>query len=605
MTNEPGGHDPARIPRDPGADGSPPPVDDSGPDSAATATTPTDPPTPDAPTPDGPTPDDGPTPHVSTPDGPTLDAPAPDVSTPDGPTEARPVDDRDEPIDTVDDGAGPTRGPELTDDEPAYAGAASRAAAGGERPLGGGSFPPPNFPPGPPPGPPPGDGPRFGTPPPGGWNFAPGTDGYATRYGLARPSQGRVIAGVCAAVGRATNTDPVLWRVLFAVFSLAGGLGLVLYLLGWLLIPAEGDSGSPVEALFGRGRTSTNPLVIVAATVGAAIGLSVVIGRHEFWSVAVVVGIAVALVVYGTRNGNVGSPARPGPVPRPGPMPYGSASYGPAAHGPAPYAPAGPGPVPPGAPAWSTAAPTAPPYRPPFAPHGPYPTNPPGPQYPPPTYVGVRVPPVPPTPKPPRQRSKLALLTCSLALVALGVLGLLDVGTLNVPVAAYLALALAVVAAGLIVGAWLGRARGLIGLGLVLALLLGLTSFTSHMEGPGMRRGAGDVTWAPTTVADLTDQYSHGIGDVTLDLSEIDFTGTDRTVELTLNIGDATVLLPANVDVVVNAQVDAGDAEIFDQNWDGLNTGPHTATDLGRDGAGGGHLTLNIRMNAGSLEVTR
>ncbi len=194
--------------------------------------------------------------------------------------------------------------------------------AAGERPLGGGGFPPPNFPPGgfPPPSYPPGDGPRFGAPPPGGWQFAPGTDGYATRYGLARPNQGRVIAGVCAAVGRATNTDPVLWRVLFAVFSLAGGLGLVLYLLGWLLIPAEGDSGSPVEALFGRGRTSTNPLVIVAATVGSAIGLSVVIGRHEFWSVAVVVGIAVALVVYGTRNGNVAGPGTMrGPVP--GPMP--------------------------------------------------------------------------------------------------------------------------------------------------------------------------------------------------------------------------------------------------------------------------------------------
>src|SRR6266540_4210113 len=55
-------------------------------------------------------------------------------------------------------------------------------------------------------------------PPPGGFPPPPpGTAGWATRYGLVRARQGRMLAGVCAAIGRATNTDPVLWRVLFAV----------------------------------------------------------------------------------------------------------------------------------------------------------------------------------------------------------------------------------------------------------------------------------------------------------------------------------------------------------------------------------------------------
>ena len=33
------------------------------------------------------------------------------------------------------------------------------------------------------------------------------------RQQLARPRHGRYVAGVCGALGRATNTDPVLWRI--------------------------------------------------------------------------------------------------------------------------------------------------------------------------------------------------------------------------------------------------------------------------------------------------------------------------------------------------------------------------------------------------------
>jgi hypothetical protein len=38
-----------------------------------------------------------------------------------------------------------------------------------------------------------------------------------------RPTRGRYIAGVCGALGRATNTDPVLWRVVLAVLGFFGG----------------------------------------------------------------------------------------------------------------------------------------------------------------------------------------------------------------------------------------------------------------------------------------------------------------------------------------------------------------------------------------------
>src|SRR4051794_29998403 len=124
----------------------------------------------------------------------------------------------------------------------------------------------------------------------------PGTGGYATRFGLVRPYRDRYLAGVCGAFARATNTDPVLWRVLLPVAVLAGGLGAVVYLLAWLLIPAEGDSGSPVEALAGRGRSSMSRPLTIVLTVIASIAiispLSSGFGGGRFFVVGLLLAVA-------------------------------------------------------------------------------------------------------------------------------------------------------------------------------------------------------------------------------------------------------------------------------------------------------------------------
>src|SRR6266704_2604427 len=188
--------------------------------------------------------------------------------------------------------------------------------------------PPPGAPPTAPPPPPPG-GAGFpsggaGFPPPGGFPPPPpGTSGWATRYGLVRPARGRVLAGVCAAIARATNTDPVLWRVLFAVLTLAGGVSVVVYLVAWLLIPAEGDTGSPLEALLGRGRSSTSPVLVVIVGIIAALSIgSVLSGHGTAWFV--VAALVVGAIMLATR-GRVPAAVRsartvreqPVPVPRP------------------------------------------------------------------------------------------------------------------------------------------------------------------------------------------------------------------------------------------------------------------------------------------------
>ena len=65
---------------------------------------------------------------------------------------------------------------------------------------------------------------------------------------LERPRES-AFRGVCSALARATGTDPVLWRVLFAVLVVFDGLGLLLYLVGMLLIPYEGEPQSLYQRL--------------------------------------------------------------------------------------------------------------------------------------------------------------------------------------------------------------------------------------------------------------------------------------------------------------------------------------------------------------------
>lgn len=62
---------------------------------------------------------------------------------------------------------------------------------------------------------------------------------------LYRPADDRVIAGVCGAFADYFGLDATLVRLGWVVFVLFGGAGLVLYLLGWAIIPDERGERSP------------------------------------------------------------------------------------------------------------------------------------------------------------------------------------------------------------------------------------------------------------------------------------------------------------------------------------------------------------------------
>jgi phage shock protein C len=56
---------------------------------------------------------------------------------------------------------------------------------------------------------------------------------------IYRSRKDKVIGGVCGGLGFYFNIDPVLIRVVWAVLFFAGGIGLLAYILAWIIIPED------------------------------------------------------------------------------------------------------------------------------------------------------------------------------------------------------------------------------------------------------------------------------------------------------------------------------------------------------------------------------
>jgi phage shock protein PspC (stress-responsive transcriptional regulator) len=69
---------------------------------------------------------------------------------------------------------------------------------------------------------------------------------------LLRIRQGRIVAGVCAGLGAYFGVDVNLVRLAFGVFTVFYGLGILLYLIAWLILPEQGEDGSIVESFVSR-----------------------------------------------------------------------------------------------------------------------------------------------------------------------------------------------------------------------------------------------------------------------------------------------------------------------------------------------------------------
>ena len=56
---------------------------------------------------------------------------------------------------------------------------------------------------------------------------------------LYRSQKDRMVGGVCGGLGEYFGIDPTIVRLLFVLFSLTGGPGLIVYLIFLIIVPDE------------------------------------------------------------------------------------------------------------------------------------------------------------------------------------------------------------------------------------------------------------------------------------------------------------------------------------------------------------------------------
>ena len=117
----------------------------------------------------------------------------------------------------------------------------------------------------------------------------------------------------------------------------------------------------------------------------------------------------------------------------------------------------------------------------------------------------------------------------------------------------------------------------------------------------------GERTYRPATAADVRPVYDLGVGELTLDLTEVDLADLDAPIRTRVEggIGEIRVVVPRSADVRVTADVGAGDVRGpgSDDVLDGQlvpGTGSAAWTDDGRP-----EFVIDVDLGVGDLEVSR
>ncbi|MEU4802074.1 PspC domain-containing protein [Actinosynnema sp. NPDC023587] len=378
-----------------------------------------------------------------------------------------------------------------------------------------------------------------------------------------RPHQGRKIAGVAAGIAERYQIDPVIVRVAFVAMALCNGAGFLIYLLGWLWLAQADDEVSAAEALIGRGRSSTPvPLTIL-------LGLAVFPATGFFvdGGFTMVAGVLLSVGSIYLLHRSRGSLNRPPSAPEV--TPVDTAESPTARVTPPAWDPLGAAPF-----AWDLPEPT--------------PTS--------------AVPVVQPArPLRHRRKSRVGVATFGLSLVVLA--GGLVASSYSTWFSAphVMGLVTATLGLGLLVGAFRGGGRGLIGLVLPLSLagvVLTSADFTSF-DGS---EHVGDVTARPVTLDQVEPRYDTKAGSVDLDLTGLPATGSVKT-EVEVAVGSAHIRVPADADVVATCRAGLGSVRCLGPERGGRNT-TSTVDDEGA-GKGGLVVELDIRAGVGEVVVSR
>lgn len=85
----------------------------------------------------------------------------------------------------------------------------------------------------------------------GGAGAAPGAESRRFKGRLYRDSSDKMLGGVCSGLANYMNVDPAIVRLLFAIITFGGfGLGVFLYILAWIILPARDLEGYVGKRLF-------------------------------------------------------------------------------------------------------------------------------------------------------------------------------------------------------------------------------------------------------------------------------------------------------------------------------------------------------------------
>jgi signal transduction histidine kinase/phage shock protein PspC (stress-responsive transcriptional regulator) len=121
---------------------------------------------------------------------------------------------------------------------------------------------------------------------PGGGITATQAPQQPARWAIVRSRRNRVLLGVAGGLGERLGVDPALVRVAFAVLAIAGGSGVVLYLLAWgVSVEPDDQAGAPAARRRG-GRQALALGLVVLGTLLLLREVGLWFGDKVVWPVA-------------------------------------------------------------------------------------------------------------------------------------------------------------------------------------------------------------------------------------------------------------------------------------------------------------------------------
>jgi hypothetical protein len=162
------------------------------------------------------------------------------------------------------------------------------------------------------------------------------------------------------------------------------------------------------------------------------------------------------------------------------------------------------------------------------------------------------------------------------------------------------ALALLVISAGLLVGAFVGGARWL---ALPALLLVPVILLASVVRLPLEGRG-GDLDLVPQSVADLGGPYRVSVGRISIDLTAFEEQDVEVSLDASTVVGDIWILVPYDAHVVAEGYVGTGSIQFAEEVFDDGLEASLAARSEPRWGDG---MTVHLTLEAGigSVNVYR